>query len=271
MSQRAPRPSSSSRKLAISQDEWGEKLQSVDVKKNDLNRLVMDYLVIEGYREAAEQFSRESGLQPTIDLQSIEHRMNIRNAIQRGDIEEAIERVNDLNPDILEQNPALFFHLQQQRLIELIRQGKVVEALTFAQQELAPQGEDHPQFLAELERTMALLAFDPPSSYPPSSTSSTLSTSIKDKDKDKSGDSHAMPSNLVELLMPSQRQATAAELNAAILTSQSHGKDPKLPWLIRMLAWGETMLEERVGSFPKLDLQNKIKSEAGDVDSMMAM
>lgn len=60
----------------------------------------MNYLVIEGYKDAAEKFSRESGLQPGIDLASIQDRMNIRNSIQAGDIEDAIERVNDLDPEV---------------------------------------------------------------------------------------------------------------------------------------------------------------------------
>lgn len=60
----------------------------------------MDYLVIEGYKSAAEEFSKEANLSPAMDLESIENRMNIRDAVQRGDVEEAIERVNDLNPDV---------------------------------------------------------------------------------------------------------------------------------------------------------------------------
>ena len=67
---------------------------------SDLNRLVMDYLVVEGYKEAAENFAREAGMSPQEDFESIRNRMTIRNAIQRGDIVEAIERVNDLNPEV---------------------------------------------------------------------------------------------------------------------------------------------------------------------------
>jgi hypothetical protein len=131
---------------------------------------------------------------------------------------------------ILDTNPALYFHLQQQRLIELIRQGRVDDALVFAQQELAPRGEEHPEFLAELERTMALLAFDSPS---PSSAT--------------------LPTFLAAMLHPAHRQRTAGELNAAILISQSHGPKPKLPGLLSLLAWGEGLLEERA-DFPRLDL-----------------
>ena len=71
-----------------------------DIPRSDLNRLVMDYLVIEGFKSAAEEFSREAGLTAPVDLESIESRMNIREALQRGDVTEAIARVNDLNPEV---------------------------------------------------------------------------------------------------------------------------------------------------------------------------
>lgn len=121
-------------------------------------------------------------------------------------------------------------------MIEYIRRGQIIEALSFAQQELAPRGEENPTFLAELERTMALLAFDT-SFRAGSATEST----------------HAVPPHIQELLHPSQRSRTARQLNSAILISQSHGKDPKLPNLLRMMVWGESLLEQRA-DFPKLEL-----------------
>ncbi|KAI0068434.1 lish motif-containing protein, partial [Artomyces pyxidatus] len=211
-------------KTSISKDEWERRLEEVQVSKDDLNRLVMDYLVIEGYKSAAEEFSEEANVVPAVDFESIESRMNIREALQRGDVQDAITRVNDLNPEILDTNPALYFHLQQQKLIEFIRQGKVAEALEFAQQELAPRGEESPEFLSELERTMALLAFE---------------------------SSPAVPSAISDLLSPAQRMKTAGEVNAAILESLSQGKEAKLVALLKLLSWGESTLQERA-DFPKV-------------------
>ena len=65
-----------------------------------MNKLIMEYLVIEGYKSAAEEFSKEASVPPPLDLDTIERRMNIRDAVQRGDVEEAIERVNELNPEV---------------------------------------------------------------------------------------------------------------------------------------------------------------------------
>lgn len=56
--------------------------------------------MIEGYKSAAQEFSDEAGMPPPVDFESIESRMVIREALQRGDVEEAITRVNDLNPEV---------------------------------------------------------------------------------------------------------------------------------------------------------------------------
>jgi hypothetical protein len=59
----------------------------------------MNYLIIEGYQTAAVKFAEEAHLDP-IDLESIDERIAIRNAIHQGDIQSAIERINDLCPEV---------------------------------------------------------------------------------------------------------------------------------------------------------------------------
>ncbi|XP_017603218.1 protein GID8 homolog isoform X2 [Gossypium arboreum] len=217
----------SSKKL-ISREEWEKrlKLNNVKIRKEDMNKLVMNFLVTEGYVEAAEKFRMESGTHH-IDLATITDRMAVKKAVQCGNVEDAIEKINDLNPEILDTNPQLFFQLQQQRLIELIRNGKVEEALEFAQEELAPRGEENQSFLEELERTISLLVFEDTSNCP-----------------------------VGELLDISQRLKTATEVNAAVLTSQSHEKDPKLPSLLKMLIWAQNQLDKKA-AYPCInDLSN---------------
>lgn len=58
------------------------------------------------------------------------------------------------------------FLLQQQHLIELIRLRETESALEFAQTQLAEQGEESRECLTEMERTLALLAFDNPEESP---------------------------------------------------------------------------------------------------------
>lgn len=105
----------------------------------------------------------------------------------------------------------------------MIRNGDYAGALEFAAEEMAPRGEEHPEFLQELERTMALLAFQDVQSSP-----------------------------VADLLLPGQRQKTASELNAAILLSQSREKDPQLPNLLKMLMWTQEQLDERM-TYPRIE------------------
>ncbi|WZZ27994.1 hypothetical protein YC2023_011395 [Brassica napus] len=161
-------------KKVITREEWEKKLNAVKLRKEDMNTLVMNFLVTE-----------------EIDLATITDRMAVKKAVQNGNVEDAIEKVNDLNPE-------------------------TEEALEFAQEELAPRGEENQAFLQELEKTVALLVFEDASNCP-----------VKD------------------LLDISQRLKTTSEVNAAILTSQSHEKDPKLPSLLKMLIWAQNQLDEK--------------------------
>ena len=51
--------------------------------------------------------------------------LDLRDCIQNGNILEAICLVNELHPQLLDNDRYLLFHLQQQHLIELIRDQKV--------------------------------------------------------------------------------------------------------------------------------------------------
>ncbi|KAJ1921405.1 hypothetical protein H4219_000722 [Mycoemilia scoparia] len=198
----------------------------------DLNRLVMNYLIIEGYKDAAEKFKEETQLDTDIDTMYIEDRMRIRFCIQDGKIMEAIRYINEVNPELLETDPRLFFRLQQQHLIELIRAGNIEDALEFAQDELSPHGEENPELLKELEKTMALLAFDLDETNP-----------------------------MIDLLDYTHRQKTASEINAALLSSQGYSKEPKLPYLLHMLAWSQERLKEKA-QFPTI--RNFVTAELED-------
>ena len=65
---------------------------------SDINCLVMDYLITNGYPAAAKKFAAEANIQPIVDLDSIQERVAIRTAIHSGDIRIAIEKINELNP-----------------------------------------------------------------------------------------------------------------------------------------------------------------------------
>lgn len=60
----------------------------------------MDYLITNGYPAAAKKFSVEANIQPRADIESIQERVDIRTAIHSGNIQVAIEKINELNPQV---------------------------------------------------------------------------------------------------------------------------------------------------------------------------
>ncbi len=113
------------------------------------------------------------------------------------------------------------FHLHQQKLIEMIRNGCIEEALEYAQEQLAPKGESNPEFLIELEKTMSLFVLDP----------ITVNGDLYD---------------------PYHRVKVANEINSAILVSQGHEQGSKLPSLLKMLLWSQEQLSSKA-VFPKIN------------------
>ena len=73
----------------------------------DLNSVIMDYLISEGYPSAAQKFASEANIQPTSAVDSIQERVEIREAIHAGDVQTAIERINELNPMVCFLSPLM--------------------------------------------------------------------------------------------------------------------------------------------------------------------
>jgi len=67
---------------------------------SDLNAVIMDYLVREGYPSAAQKFAHEANIAPMLDVDSVQERVDIREAINKGDIQSAIEKINEVNPQV---------------------------------------------------------------------------------------------------------------------------------------------------------------------------
>ncbi|XP_053696592.1 glucose-induced degradation protein 8-B homolog [Sabethes cyaneus] len=208
----------------ISKEEWQSRLETYPFRQDDINKLIMNYLVTEGFKEAAEKFQAESGVEPSVDLSSLDNRILIREAVQNGRIQEATHLVNQLHPELLDNDRYLYFHLQQLHLIELIRAGKIEEALTFAQTQISEAGESNPEVLNELERTLALLAFEKPQNSP-----------------------------FADLLDQTHRQKVASELNAAILKMEHQEQSsPRMINVLKLILWAQAELDKKNVKYPKM-------------------
>lgn len=70
-------------------------------------------MFLEGFKDAAEIFAGESGISlNNIDLKLVDERLKIRESIENGKIEDAINLINQKAPELLDQNRQLSFHLK---------------------------------------------------------------------------------------------------------------------------------------------------------------
>lgn len=202
---------------------WEEKVKAYHLPRAELNKLVMEYLVKEGFKDAVLAFQSETGMEPGFNMSIMDDQIKIRDAVEAGHIQNAMELVNEVDPEILDTNSKLYFHLQQQQLLELIKRGDMEQVLEYASTELSARGEENPEFLEELEQTMSLLAFADVSTSP-----------------------------FTELLQPSQKLKVVSELNAALLASQDQEAVSKLGTLMKLVLWAQGQLEKKGIEFPKL-------------------
>jgi len=47
---------------SISLEKWSEEMNKIKVNRQDMNKLVLNYLIIEGYKDAVEKFIKETGI-----------------------------------------------------------------------------------------------------------------------------------------------------------------------------------------------------------------
>ncbi|KAI0897141.1 CTLH/CRA C-terminal to lish motif domain-containing protein [Annulohypoxylon nitens] len=218
------------------------KVEEVATSKSEINALILDYLTVAGYPNAAAKFSSEANLSPQQPSSAILVRQQIQTSIHKGEIESARQALIEYDYSILNEDEALHFALLRLQLVELIRQsrpgGDIGPALEFAQRELGPKAPRTPQFLEDLEKTMSLLVFDHDNLDP----------------------------SLAELLKPNLRREVAEMVNKAILRRQAQRTDAALRHLAQMRAWGE----EAVRKDGKKDLPARIELGLDGDDSGVA-
>ena len=55
------------RKTIVSKELWEQRMSQIIPNKQDMNQLVMNFLILEGYKEGALKFEKESGIKADID------------------------------------------------------------------------------------------------------------------------------------------------------------------------------------------------------------
>ncbi|TGO33060.1 hypothetical protein BHYA_0269g00030 [Botrytis hyacinthi] len=211
---------------SLSHTAFEKRVDNVKPMKSDINALILDYLTTEGYPSAAARFSKEANLKPQQAEEFVKARQAIQHSIHLGSIQDAIDAVNELDPQVLENNPALHFSLLRLQLVELIRTSgsDVAPVINFARTQLAPRAATNPDFLEDLERTMALLVFQPDNLEP----------------------------KLATLIHPDLRRSVADKVNKAILQCQNKRRDAAIRDLVRLRAWAENTARDAKKEIPPL-------------------
>ena len=82
-------------------ENWKSKLNGIKISKTDMNKIILNFLCLEGYKDAAKKFEAECGLTSAPEEEYvINERKMIRELIQKDNIEEAISMINDLCPEV---------------------------------------------------------------------------------------------------------------------------------------------------------------------------
>jgi hypothetical protein len=79
---------------------FNERIAVVNPRKSDVNSLILDYLTMEGYSNAAAAFSREADMPLPQGTDTVENRHAIKHHILNGQIRNAIEALNDMDPEV---------------------------------------------------------------------------------------------------------------------------------------------------------------------------
>lgn len=125
------------------------------------------------------------------------------------------------------------------------RCGNIEGALTFAQTQMSEAGESNPEVLSELERTLALLAFEKPLESP-------FSDLLQQSHRQKVGFClHISDVTDDDICLCLQ---VASELNAAILKMENaEDTSPRIINMLKLILWAQSELDKRNISYSKMN------------------
>ena len=251
-------------------------LTSGQVSRQELNSLVMEYLMVHGYQDAVAEFSKETGLlqDHSKGVGAMAEREAARGMLIKGDIMGCIEVLNEVDASILEKDTDLLFELYKQHFVELVLSGRtqsnnipevgeedefqrVTAAIQFAQENILPLVLKDPALLKSVEQMMSLIAFSSPDnlaliismSSPPRSRDSpdsvTAETSMS-----------TLPAHLFFLrdaVDIQRRFDLASRVNQAILLSSGLSPEPQLPGVLRRMVYLQHKRISKLGTNAKPD------------------
>ncbi|GJD10379.1 Macrophage erythroblast attacher [Galdieria sulphuraria] len=129
-----------------------------------LYRLLVVHLLREGYTETAEKLVESTNIGELVDLEVFKTTKSVVDALSRGDCSEALKWCAENRKKLQKMKSSLEFDLHVQVFVELRRQGKVFEAISYARKNLSTCPREQ---LKQVQRVLTLLAFPESTSCEP--------------------------------------------------------------------------------------------------------
>jgi macrophage erythroblast attacher len=121
-----------------------------DVKYDDwskvrLDRMLVDYLLRQGYTQSASQLAKEKKIEDLVDVQAFIESSRIQQSLQNGRTQECLAWCSENKQTMKKINSNLELELRLQQFIELVRSGepsKLIEATLHARKHLGTHQND---------------------------------------------------------------------------------------------------------------------------------
>ncbi|KAJ3076235.1 GID complex subunit containing RING finger motif [Podochytrium sp. JEL0797] len=126
--------------------------------KTQVDRILVDFMLREGYFESAKELAMDAGIEDLVDIELFAQSKMIEDALRRKSCTECLMWCKENSSALKKIKSNLEFNLRLQEYIELVRAYKLTEAIAYLKKHLTPFADQH---LKEVQLAAALLAFDP--------------------------------------------------------------------------------------------------------------
>lgn len=131
-----------------------------------LDRIIVDYMLREGFYDVAKQYADAEHIEELVELQIFDASRVVIDALKKKDCSVALQWCNANRRRLSRIDSSLEFKLRTQQFVELARAGNSSDAIAYVRNNLLPAALDS-SVRDQFERMMTLLAFRPDTSCQP--------------------------------------------------------------------------------------------------------
>ncbi|QNP99842.1 YALIA101S03e13828g1_1 [Yarrowia lipolytica] len=124
-----------------------------------LERLLTDYFLRQGFSETAKSFAQNRGITSLVDVTILDQCISVETSLrQRHSTAECLAWCSENRSFLRKTRSSLEFEVRLQHYVELVKSGRVEDALKYCQRFLSKNADIH---LREIQQAAGLLAFPP--------------------------------------------------------------------------------------------------------------